>query len=431
MKILIVSCSPWREDNSIGNSYTNIFQGIKNIEIAHICCGSGEPNTEFVKTHFHINERNIIKNILNKENKIGFKVPNKSEIKEETLNKKQNPIMDFMKIHRFQIFFWARDIIWSFKNWISPELKEFVDDFNPDIIFAPFLDTKYLNEMLIFLKEYTSKPLIVYAWDDVYTLNQFSFSPFYWINRLDQRRKLKKVADISLEMYTISKIQQQEYSKLFNKDCKLLYKGYKFDNDPKFNRINSKPIKFVFTGNIAQSRWKTLAQIGEALRIINKDEVKAQLIIYSNSPINNKIRKAFDIEGSVLFKGAVPNSQVNKIQQEADVLVHVESFDKKEKLKVRMSFSTKLVDYFNSSKCIFAVGSIDVASIDYLLKNDAAIVSTSKNEIITNLRKIIENKSVIEEYNRKAWECGKRNHNIDDIQKMLYKTLNYIAQKTY
>ena len=67
-KILVVSCAPWRNDNSVGNSYTNIFGGIDNIEIAHIYCGNGVPNNNLVKRHFQINEKHIIKNINREKN---------------------------------------------------------------------------------------------------------------------------------------------------------------------------------------------------------------------------------------------------------------------------------------------------------------------------------------------------------------------------
>lgn len=427
MKVLVVSCSPWREDNSIGNSYTNIFKGIENIEIAHICCGSGVPNTDFVKHHFHINEKSIIKNLINKKNKTGNILINKDNFEEK--NSKEKSLFKFMRIYRFQIFFLIRDIIWSFKNWISKELKEFVDDFNPDIIFAPFLDSKYLNEMLLFLEEYTKKPLIVYAWDDVYTLKQFSISPFYWINKFYQRKKLKEVADKSSKMYTISKMQQNEYAEIFGKDCDLLYKGYSFTKLPKYNLCNNKPLKLVFTGNIAHSRWKILAQIGEALRDINKEEIKAQLFIYTNSPTNNKIEKSLNIENSTFLMGEVSNSQVLKIQQDADILVHVEPFEKKELLRVKMSFSTKLVDYFMNARCIFAVGSKDVASIEYLTRNDAAIVSSNKDEIYKNLQNLIQRPELIKQYSEKAWECGRRNHQINKIQKDLYETLRFFVDK--
>ncbi|CEN76504.1 Uncharacterised protein [[Clostridium] sordellii] len=425
IKILVVSCTPWRNDNSVGNSYTNIFKGIDNIEIAHICCGGGVPETDFVKRHFHINEKRIIENIFNNNIKTGIEINDVNNVEVEEINniKNDKSLFNFMRIHRFQIFFWIRDFIWSFKNWKSPELKAFVDSFQPNIIFAPFLDSKYLNEMIIFLHEYIKKPVVVYGWDDVYTLKQFSVSPFYWINKFYQRSKLKKIADISSIMYTISKIQQEEYSNIFSKNCNILYKGYEFIEYPKADRKLNSPIQLVFTGNITSGRWKSLSKIGNALHEINKEFIKAQLIIYTHSPLSKKMKRALKIKDSVLIKPAISNNKVARIQQEADILVHAESFDLKEKLQVRMSFSTKLVDYFNNARCIFAVGSEDVASIDYLISNDAAIVCKNEDEIIKKLTEVIEKPELIHDYSKKSWECGKKNHKIDEIQEKLYNDL--------
>lgn len=71
---------------------------------------------------------------------------------------------------------------------------------------------------------------------------------------------------------------------------------------------------------------------------------------------------------------SVPTDKVSDVQRQADILVYAESFDKSRRSLVRQSFSTKIVDYLNSSRSIFAVGLNDVASIDYFIKNNSAVV---------------------------------------------------------
>ena len=48
MKILIVSNSPWRNENSFGNSFSNIFEGIPDLEIANVYCKYGTPKNNCV-----------------------------------------------------------------------------------------------------------------------------------------------------------------------------------------------------------------------------------------------------------------------------------------------------------------------------------------------------------------------------------------------
>lgn len=426
MRILVVSCSPWRNDNNIGNTYTNIFKGIEDIEIAHICCGGGRPDTDFVKYHLHISEKNILKNLINPKHKCCHTI--KANRRDKKTATKGSKIYDFMRTHRLQLFFLLRDLIWIFKNWICDDLKNFVDDFKPDLIFAQFLDRSYLNEMLLFLKDYTKLPLVVYAWDDVYTLKQFSLSPYFWINRLLQRKKLRKIVKLSSLMYVISEKQKIEYDKAFGSNCKILYKGYDFAKRPPYE-IKNQPLKLVFSGNIGTGRYKTLEMIASALREINKDKVRAILYIYTATPFNYLMKRSLDYPESVRIMGFVSSEEIAIIQKEADILIHAESFDLKQRLKVRLSFSTKLVDYFYSARCIFAVGSRNLASIDYLSRNHGAVIAYKKSEIRYKLHRLINSPNAIKKYARKAWECGLNNHQIKMIQKTLQNDLNNLLHE--
>ncbi len=426
MRILVVSCSPWRNDNNIGNTYTNIFYGIDNIEIAYICCGGGRPDTDFVKHHLHISEKNILRNLVNPKHKCAYTFPDNNKAVKGPV--KQSKVYDFMRTHRFQMFFFLRDLIWSFKNWICDDLKKFVEDFKPDLIFAHFLDRSYLNEMIIFLKAYTKLPLVVYAWDDVYTLKQFSLSPYFWINRLLQRRKLRTIAKLSSLMYVISEKQKDEYDKAFKGNCKILYKGFEFSKQPVYEG-NNHPLKLVYSGNIGSGRYKTLALIASALDEINRDKIKAILYIYTSSPFSYRIKRSLYFPESVRIMDFVSSDQLVFILQEADVLIHVESFDIREGLKVRLSFSTKLVDYFKSGRSIYAVGARRLSSIDYLSTNKGALIAYRKSQIKNKLEILIKSEGIRKQYAKKSWECGQKNHQIKSIQNNLENDLKYLVEE--
>ena len=94
-----------------------------------------------------------------------------------------------------------------------------------------------------------------------------------------------------------------------------------------------------------------------------------------------------------------------------------------------MSFSTKLVDYFASGKCIFAIADKAVAPIMYLKDNDAAIISTNTDEIYEQLKRLVDNESLIEEYSRKSFECGKRNHDKNNIDNRFIDTMINASNK--
>ena len=101
----------------------------------------------------------------------------------------------------------------------------------------------------------------------------------------------------------------------------------------------------------------------------------------------------------------------------------VESLEKKYKYTARLSFSTKITDYLKSGKCIFAIGDKDIAPIDYFNHYDSAVTATSYDEIGAKLTKIIENPDIIKKYSKKAFECGKDNHNKESQKQILYNTI--------
>lgn len=424
MNILIVSNTPWDNSNSFGNSFSNIFGGMENLNIANIFCRYGGPNNNIVQRYFQITEKSLIANLKNRNFPSGKEIftTDSSEMKEIKG-------FSYARKNRCRIFYWIRDLIWFFGRWKSKELTDFVLSFKPDIIFTPVYYSTYLNDINLYIKKLTDKPMLGYISDDCYTLRQLQFSPFYWFERIIKRRKVKKVIDQCEILYVISDIQKKEYDKCFNKNCKILSKGKDFIIKPKIDNEISFPIKMVYTGNVGGRRYKQLSLIGKIIACFNIEKKLFILDIYTQTPLSDKMKKALDIPNAINMKGAVSASEVFEIQKSANILVHTESFDYKTRLAVRQSFSTKLVDYFYQGKCIFAVGPKDVASIDYLMKNDAAVVATNEKEIYEKLKMLVENPDIIREYGDKAWDCGKRNHQIDKIQKMLYEDFERVIHE--
>lgn len=426
MKILVLSNTTWDNGNSFGSSFSNIFMGISDIEIANIYCRYGEPKNSLVSEYFQITEKTLIKNLKNKSVPSGNRIF--PETQKDVLNTKEKNTFDLVRKKRWQVFFWARDFIWLFGRWRSPELKAFVDDFQPDLIFQPVYYSNYLTRIALYLKKYTGVPMLGYISDDCYTLKQFSLSPFYWIDRLHKRKKVKKVIKQCELLYVISEIQKQEYEKAFGVPCKILTKSADFLEEPQIKASYNNPLQLVYTGNIGTNRWKSLAIIASALQKINSDGIKAELRIYTATPLTKKMKKILHVDGCSYIMGSVPAGEIPKIQSDADMLVHVEALDLKNKLAVRQSFSTKIVDYLKAARPILAVGPHDVASIDHLIRNDCALTAENECELIDKLKAVIENPAMLTEIALKGYECGRMHHDNTKMHQMLENDLKKYAR---
>jgi len=429
LRILFVSSSPLKKEISIGNTFINLFKDMNDIELASIYTRAGVPDEEISKA-FCITEKMLIKSLI-KKTPVGVTTEfcDKASNAKTLETKNEQSAIRFMKSRRWTVFFWLQNLIWTIGRWKSPQLKQFVDEYNPDVIFTVLSDSIFLNKLILHIKKITGVPLVLYAWDNNYSLKRIMFSPLKWINHFMNRRMMRKTANAADVMYVISDVQKKDYEKSFSRECKVLTKGENFDSDEVSNRDLNNPLQLVFTGNIGMNRWKSLAHIANVLERINVNGIKAQLRVYTGNDVTGRIKNALQKENTSFLMGSVSAQKIVEIQEKADILVHVESTDIKNRLLVRQSFSTKLVDYFHKCKCIVAYGPKDVASISHLIKNDAAIVADSEKELEGKLNMIIENTDLIKEYGQKSWQCGKKNHQRKDIQSILKDDFDRIISK--
>lgn len=434
MKILFITSSPIVNEKSVGNTFLNIFSGLEEMELASIYVKPGTPDMRITKA-LRIDEKMLIKNLIDKNNPVGESVfpdgappASPSPVPDaQPTGHTPSGLTHFLLTKRWTVFFWIQNLIWSLGRWKSPQLKQFIKEYKPDVIFVTLAHLPFLNNMILHALNLSGAKLAVYAWDNNYSFKMMSLSPLKWIDRALNRRSMRRVIKKADLFYVISDIQKQDYERYFSKKCTVLTKGGVFEEKPDYTRDSSTPIQLVYTGNIALGRWRSLGKIAAALKAINTDGVKAQLRIYTATPMTKKMTQALDIPDSSFLMGSVPSSEIPGIQQKADILVHVEDFSLKNRLDVRQSFSTKLVDYFAMAKCIFAVGPKDVASIDCLLRNGCAVVACDGGEVAERLHMLVTQPQKIDEYAQKAWQCGKENYEMGAVEARLRRDLNELV----
>lgn len=425
MRILFISSSPIQREISIGNTFLNVFDGIDDVEFASICTKTGTPDP-LISRCFCITEKMLINNLLGK-GKAGKELELKNpEI--TTSTEKDSQTTTFVKRWRWSIFFWIQNTLWRLGRWKSHELKTFVEEYRPDIIFTVLSDKIFMNRLICHVISLANAKTVVYAWDNNYSMKKLSFSPFEWITHFCNRYHMRNTVAKADMLYVISDVQKQDYEKSFHKPCTVLTKSEDFSLEPSFKVEPSVPLKLVYTGNLYANRWKSLAMLVRVLKRLNLEHTKAELWIYSSSNITTSIKKALDVEGVSYFMGSISAQEVIRVQQDADVLVHAEAIDLKNRLTVRQSFSTKLVDYFMMSRPIVAVGPKDVASIKHLIDNDCAIVADNEQDLYEKLSLVIDDTQKLNEYAERAYMCGRLNHDKKQQQTMLHQDLLRLAK---
>lgn len=433
-KVLVVSITVWRDDSPI-RTLPELFSCWERDRIAQIYTRAGLPDNSICDRYFRIDENSVMRSVFKPGTVTGRIVENQQN--SGTLTKDEQKSLDaenarYAAAHRKHSWFMTlmREAVWRLGKWKSKDLDDFVRDFDPDVIFVPIYPFYYMERIQTYLVKKYKKPVVCFIADDNYTYKPCSGNLLSYLHRFMLRRYVRKEIPLCDEFFVMTPMAKREYDKLFSVNSKLLTKAIDFEDKEyvPYTYDSQKPIKMVYTGKLVIGRDEAMAEIAKALGEINKDKIRIELDIYAPDKPSDKIQQALDVPGCRLC-GGVPKDKVAEIQANADVLVFAESLSKKYKNAARLSFSTKLTDYFASGKCIFALGSKDIAPMDYLIAEDAAIVATEYNQIKNILLKLCDNPELLEEYSRKAYGCGKRNHSREDVYDLFKKTLCDAAKK--
>lgn len=404
MNVLVLTRTAWDDRIASGNTLSNFFEDWNNTKFYCLYSRDTMPNNKVCNNYYSISPISIVKNFF-RPSKIGrrfeyfYRTGNKSENVFETkmvgIAKRHKLISDFIC-----------NLAYATNLWKNESFKKFIIDCNPDIVFCFGQKDPLTYRVVKYLKHHTKAKIISYYVDDQYRHN---ITAFNYIQK-QQNFYLKEIACMSDLCYAISQKMCDEYRDLYQKHFHLLYKGCDISS-PK-TTVNS-PIRFVYAGNLFYHRDKVLGALAKAIKRVNDGTSIAHLDIYSGTQINDKTLSLLNIEGSSSLHKARPFEDIKQIMKNADIVLHVESFDEEQMKIVRLSFSTKITDCMQSGSMMLAIGPKSVASMEYASRVPGCIVVNKLEDLedtifrLVNFRaKIIENAAKTNEFAKKNVELG-------------------------
>lgn len=431
MRILLLTSEAWNDELYPNNNMSTWFTGFKNVEIANIYSSPGTPVNNCCKKYFQFTEKMMLKSIFSKY-KAGKKIvfddfPHTySELnKSEKLSRKEKKLYAVLRSFSSEAVRLLRDIIWGLGRFNRIELKSFIDEFRPDIIFTQRKASIKMCRIERLVLSLCNAPMVAYTGDDEYSLKQFSLSPFFWIRLFWLRKNLKKNIPNYKIFYCQSGEQMKEFRKDFNSNTKFLVKCGDFSECNVHTSVNN-PINIVYAGKLYCNRWKTLSLLADCIRDINKNGIKFVLNIYTKDNVTKRQKIRLSDGVNSFIREPVTACELKKIFKKADIALHVEGFDLKNKLLVKYSFSTKIMECLSSGCAVMAICDESQAGYSYLKQENAAFVATNRQEITDILTKISNSPDLIVEFSKSAFNCGIRNHGRDYIQKKLLEDFNYV-----
>lgn len=430
MKILVLSYEVWNDKINGNNVTSNWFEGME-AEFANIYTSPGEPYNNCCQKYYQITDSMMAKSIITNK-KAGKNVnwiPNTQQEQCAVAEAEPQKLYKFLKAISGDWLRLMREVLWLWGKYDIEGMKEFIDEFQPDIIFSERMATCKMLRLEKIVTQISRAPLIAFTGDDEYSLRQFKISPLYWINRFMVRRRLRDMVRKYEIYYTLSQEQLEDYEKRFGCNMKILQKCGVLSSSEYIERKVNAPIRIIYAGKLYMNRWKALADIAEVLKEINKNEVKMILEIYTRDQLTQKQDCLLNDNVNSYVRGAVSQEELAEKYKEADIALHVESKQLSQRLLTRLSFSTKIIDCLFSGCAVLAYCWSEQSGWRYLKREDAAICVESKEELRHNLKKMCENPQIVQMYAKKAYECCQRNHQKETVQGNLLRDFEMVCNK--
>lgn len=420
-KVLVVSVVTWK-DNGTTHTEPDLFKCWDPEKVAVVYTRSDLPETKSCQNFFQISENLVIKSVISRKS-VGISLDPeiKRSEKQEKAEKQEAALYSRSKKKSWFLTI-ARELVWFLGKWRTPALERYVAEENPDLYFFPIYPVAFMGWLQLWILKKHPKPYVCFLMDDNYSYKPCGRNPLALLHRAMLRRPVAKLAKNCNEMFAITEYQAKEIDYLFRTKSVVLTKGIDFSRLEYKPPIVHTPVKMVYTGKLILGRASALVALSKAMRNINETKTRVTLDIYSPDVLDDETMAMLNKNGCT-FRGFVSKEEAELVQKESDIVVFVESLEKRYKYIARLSFSTKLTDYFKSGKCIFAIGDKDIAPIRYLEDNDAAIVCTEYEGIEKAVRRLLDDPSEIVAYGRKAFNCGENNHDINLMNERFINTM--------
>lgn len=421
-KILIISHNPLSETSNMGKTIGAFVRSFKLDNVAQLYLHQETPNSPYCNNYYCFTDKDALKSILLRWLK-GNVISKKYNFEE----KRDTNFGSLYKIGRYKspIICMARDIIWSLSNIFNSKLKKWAKDFNPDFIFFASGESVFSYKIARRISKYLNKPLVTICMDDYYIQVENEgkmFSKYYHKKLLNNAKKLFNQSSCT---FSFNEEMSLEYGKLFNREFPVLYNAAS-----KLNEVDIKNKEGIsYLGGLGLKRDDQLISIANSLQNIKLDGFKPKMNVYSNG-LSQETKLKFDKCPIIEFMGSAGALEVKNIISNSKCLLHVESFDEKLYGRLRYSLSTKIPESLGSHTLLVAFGPKGLASMNYLKKYDAAIVSDNIDELISKLSKAIGDEKEYKRIIGNAYRLYLQNHTPEAVaEKFIFEIQKAIRRQ--
>jgi hypothetical protein len=268
---------------------------------------------------------------------------------------------------------------------ITQELRNFIREFRPDIIYTQASQLALIN-LSLQLQTLTRASITFHVMDD-FRFTAHRQGLLGWLLHRIFRHRLKVLVDVSSCNLVISASMAEEFSKYYKKPF------FPFHNPVAWGQLHaanlseqpslslSNPVRFCYSGRLGIGVTQTLIQLCEIFRQLNSQKVRFELTFSINPNQIDLATSSFSRfqNESWLRIHAAPTGLLELVRflRTNHALLHPVDFDNESVRYLRHSMPTKLPLYFATGVPVLAIGPSTVYSIELCKRNEMAVICTS------------------------------------------------------
>lgn len=392
-KGLVIAHNPLSKRTNNGKTYSSLLSNFSKDQLCQIYATNLEPDFEIAGSFYKINEKLVIRN---KRDVVGGEVFDDNPATPEAghvlkvagnMYKLKKIIQSFTYTRAGQA---VRSWLWGNRSLLNADLRSWIEKEKPDFVFWGNGNIiAMVNLVLQICREY-DLPLIVNLGDDYFSRG-YTANIFYNCYQKKLKSVFSEIVKLAEVVIVCSDKMEESLKKQFGGNYFIAMNSVDRNDMFETKEISKNSISMVYTGNVGIGRWKTLVQVGKALNKL-QDEWNIRLDVYSGEELETKVVTSLNQQPCMKLHGAVYGEALHKIREKADIMLFVETFEKKHRKLLETAVSTKVPEYLNTRRAILAVGPQYSAAIDYYKRNDVAEVvnSTTEMEIVEAIRNLLE-----------------------------------------
>lgn len=317
---------------------------------------------------------------------------------------------------------------------LSDEFWQWIDDFNPEVIYSVLGSIRIMNIVLQVSKR-LSIPVVPHFMDD-WPNTLYHSEAANWLPRQILQSSINKVLKKSSHRMVISDAMAEEFKSRYHLDFKAFMNcvDTKIDFSP-VSKSEDSLISFGYVGGLHLNRWKSLQQVADALLQLKDNGNYVELTVFAPVADIQQYGHILSENPVVRLGGSLSPVEVMSALSMFDVLVHIESFDEQDCQYTRLSISTKIPQYMTAAKPILAYGPADVASCKYIGNKQCGVVVGDRDidSLVVAIRSLVESSDLREQLGMNGRNTAMALHSADiereRFRNILFKSAVAIGQK--